>query len=101
MTDAHAPTQGPIPGADPAERAVAIAGLLAELGIQALQLTALAGAPPFSQTLPARSTDLPGLLARHAPCRLAAPGLTIDVAPDAARWHASPELAPEVARRLL
>lgn len=92
---AHTPTHGRIPGDSAAERAVAIAGLLAELGVQSLELRTPAGA----RTLYARTTDLPGLLTREAPCRLEAPGLTIDVARDAADWQASPEVAARLARR--
>lgn len=80
---------GAIAGPDAHARAVALAGFLAELGVQSLELSSAAG----RQILHARATDLPGLLARFALCRLSATGLAIDVTADAVTWHADPPLA--------
>ncbi len=59
MSDPHHTQAGTIAGASRREAAVALAGALAELGIQTLTLDA--------QRLESRTTDLPGLLAdaRH------------------------------------
>lgn len=76
--------QGPVPGADLRAQAVALAGVLAEHGVDALVL-AVPGEPP--ETLHARRTDLPGRIvdaaARSPGATLHCPGLglTITLAP--------------------
>ncbi|GEM_PF-2513918 len=54
------------PGAGERERYVSLAGALAEHGVSQLRVTHSAGVVEVA----ARSTDLPGLLALVAPCRL-------------------------------
>jgi hypothetical protein len=53
-----------IAGDDAGARATAFAGLLAELDVQRLTIEHASGV----ESCLARVTDLPGLLAKHAPC---------------------------------
>lgn len=62
--------RGPVPGAALPDQAVRLAGALAERGIPSLRLVS----PGEDRDLPARRTDLPGLIAaevaRHGQVRL-------------------------------
>ncbi len=63
------------------DRAVALAGYLAERGVVTIDLTT----PGGSRTLHARVTDLPGELRRAGTCRVESTAGTFDVTPGAIR----------------
>lgn len=73
------------PAASFPSRCAALAGLLAEHAITSLSLTT----PSGTQTLHARSTDLPGLIQLHTPCSLSARTpihLDLRIAPASIEW---------------
>ena len=81
---------GPVPGRSIDEQAIFLSGLLAEQGITALELTS----DGQTQILPARLTDLPGLLVRvcaGGPGELAARPLElrVELSPGGLRWRTS------------
>lgn len=91
-----------IPGSTPQTRAIRIAGLLAELGVQHIELWSepegIASNIPL--LLQARVTDLPSrLLGLGARTRIAAPthGLTVQWDHSEATWAAD---SPEMQRRV-
>lgn len=90
--------RGTISGATARDRAVAIAGLLAELGVGSLTLCAN-GRMVVRQS---RVTDLPGEIVGGAPCELEATvggeTLVIRATAEGAEWRASRGLADRIVR---
>jgi hypothetical protein len=74
-----------VPGATPRERAIRLAGALAELGITQLILTKPDGA---RAQLTARHTDLPGILSALHDGSLECPGLCIRITRDSIQCEA-------------
>jgi hypothetical protein len=92
---------GLVPGASPTERAVRLAGALAEAGVQRLTLT---GADGSVRMLEARQTDLPGLLAAAGPgSTLSAvePVLRVELGATEWRWTVDTSPAGAVLRAAL
>lgn len=81
--------RGSVPGATPMDRAVALAGVLAELG--QTRLLWRAGGEAQWRALCARQTDLPGVLcdARGGELRVEGIGLVARVDAAAAVWEVS------------
>lgn len=78
-------TRGTIEGGTPFERAVRVAGALAEMGIPRLRVRSSSG---IDQELAARETDLPGELLRlPVGGSLEAPGLRIVILRDSLEWE--------------
>ena len=75
---------GVVPGAGPRERAVVIAGALAELGVQRVRVSD----DRSVRELAARSTDLPGELLKAGECTIEAEaiGIVIRFGADSAEW---------------
>lgn len=71
---------GAVRGATAAERAVRLAGMLAEAGVRELVIDTAAG----PRELIARRTDLPTELLTHAPCAVRWPGGAARFSPEAA-----------------
>jgi hypothetical protein len=67
-----------IPGLTPQERAINLAGLLAQRSIQHLTIST----PMATRTLAARTTDLPGELLANTPCTLACSEGTFSITSD-------------------
>lgn len=84
--DPNQPLHGPIPGSTPHARAVAVAGFLAEQGIQSLSLSSVEAGSAEPLPLAARATDLPGELCARASWVLSAAGVCIQGDGDRASW---------------
>lgn len=79
--------RGTFPGATPHDRAVLVAGFLAEQGVASLRI---ASTPESGwTTLNARATDLPAALGERESWVLEAPGLRVQGGRDEARWTCS------------
>jgi hypothetical protein len=79
---------GQVPGANARERAVRLAGALAEIGVLTLTFT---GPDGTSRLLAARQTDLPGSLLDRGICSLCCTelGIDVEIGPDAITWRAA------------
>lgn len=77
---------GRVEGASAAERAAALAGMLAEQGVRRVRLRTSAG----EVELRARKCDLPGILLRagSATIMVDSPAMRIEVKPDSIEWSA-------------
>jgi hypothetical protein len=75
---------GAVPGAGPRERAVVIAGALAELGVQRVRVRDAHG----ERELAARSADLPGEVLKTGECTVEADaiGVVIRFGANGAEW---------------
>jgi hypothetical protein len=82
---------GLITRGNPRERAVLIAGALAEMGVQDLAVGLSGGE---TRVLWARKTDLPGLLGAAETWSLASRSVKLDASPEGVRWAThEPEVA--------
>lgn len=80
---------GIVNGPGPLAQAIVLAGVLAEAGVTRLERSG----PGAGEILPARSTDLPGIIveawSRGAPLQLACTqlGLLVELTTDGLRWR--------------
>lgn len=92
---------GETPGRDAAERAIRVAGALAELGATRLVLHTEVGG---TLVLEARRTDLPGAILGAAPgsvLECTELGLEIQIGSGSLRWRARDPAAAEAFRRAM
>lgn len=86
----NTPMTGRIRGATARDRAIALAGALAESGVTTIEID--------GERLAARQTDLPGRLVASGGCTLRASGFEASFGPESCAWRAGdPELGARLA----